>query len=69
MECLLEGLEPTGAVAPRKELAPELLGDLGRAGAQLAEVSERLEALAAASRTTATEIFGLGPVWRRPPSA
>ena len=60
---LLEEFEPVGAVAAaRKELAEELLGDLRRLDTQLAEVKERLAAVVAASRTTTTKIFGVGPV-------
>ena len=60
---LLEAFEPAGAVAAaRKELAEELLGDLRRLDAQLAEIKQRLAAVVAASRTTTTKIFGVGPV-------
>ena len=60
---LLEAFEPAGAVAAaRKELAEELLGDLRRLDAQLAELKERLAAVVAASGTTTTKIFGVGPV-------
>ena len=60
---LLEAFEPVGAVAAaRKELAEELLGDLRRLDSQLGEVKERLAAVVAASRTTTTKIFGVGPV-------
>jgi transposase len=60
---LLEAFEPLGAVATaRKELAEELLGDLVRLDAQLAELKERLGAVVAASGTTTTKIFGVGPV-------
>ena len=60
---LLEALEPAGAVATaRAELAEELLGDLRRLDGQLAELKERLAAVVAASGTTTTEVFGVGPV-------
>ena len=60
---LLEAFEPAGAVAAaRKELAEELLGDLRRLDIQLAELKERLAAVVAASGTTTTKIFGVGPV-------
>jgi transposase len=63
LERLLEALEPTGAVASaRKELAEELLADLRRLDAQLAEVKGRLGAVVAAPGTTTTKIFGVGPV-------
>ncbi len=60
---LLEAFEPAGAVAAaRKEIAEERLGDLRRLDAQLAEIKQRLAAVVAASRTTTTKIFGVGPV-------
>jgi transposase len=60
---LLEAFEPAGAIAAaRKELAEELLGDLRRLDTQLAELKERLAAVVAASGTTTTKIFGVGPV-------
>jgi transposase len=60
---VLEALEPAGAVAAaRKELAGELLGDLRRLDAELKELKERSAAVVAASRTTTTNIFGVGPV-------
>ncbi len=60
---LLEALEPVGAVAAaRKELAEELLGDLGRLDAQLKDLQERLADVVRASGTTTTKIFGVGPV-------
>ena len=60
---LLEALEPAGAVAAaRKEIAEERLDDLRRLDAQLKELRERLAAVVAASRTTTTEVFGVGPV-------
>jgi transposase len=63
VERLLEAFEPAGAVAAaRKELAEELLGDLRRFDGQLAELKERLAAVVAASGTTTTKIFGVGPV-------
>jgi transposase len=63
VERLLEAFEPAGAVAAaRKELAAELLGDLRQLDGQLAELNERLAAVVAASGTTTTKIFGVGPV-------
>ena len=60
---LLEALEPVGAVAAaRKEIAEERLDDLRRLDAQLKELRERLAAVVAASRTTTTKVFGVGPV-------
>lgn len=61
--CLLEAFEPTGAVAAaRKELAEDLLADLRHLDDQLAELKKRLAAVVAASGTTTTNIFGVGPV-------
>ena len=63
MARLLEAFGPAGAVAAaRKELAEELLGDLRRLDGQLAELKERLAAVVAASGTTTTKVFGVGPV-------
>ncbi len=63
MARLLEAFEPAGAIAAaRKELAEELLGDLARLDIQLAELKERLAAVVAASGTTTTKSFGVGPV-------
>lgn len=60
---LLDGIEPDGAVAAaRHELASDLLEDLRRVDAQLAESKKRLAAVVAASRTTTIEVFGVGPV-------
>jgi transposase len=63
VERLLEAFGPVGAVAgARKELAEELLEDLRRLDTQLKELKERLAAVVAASRTTTTKVFGVGPV-------
>jgi len=60
---LLDGVEPDSAVAAaRVELAHELLDDLRRVDAQLAESKKRLAAVVAASGTTTTNVFGVGPV-------
>ena len=60
---LLEAFVPVGAVAAaRKEIAEERLDDLRRLDAQLAELKQRLTAVVAASGTTTTKIFGVGPV-------
>ena len=60
---LLEALQPAGAVAAaRKELAEELLADLRRLDSQIGGLRERLAAVVAASGTTTTKIFGVGPV-------
>jgi transposase len=60
---LLEGIEPDGpVVAARVELATELVADLRRFDEQLADSKKRLAAVVAASGTTTTDIFGVGPV-------
>jgi transposase len=60
---LLEDIEPNGPVAAaRTELATELLTDLRHLDEQLANSKKRLAAVVAASKTTTTDIFGVGPV-------
>jgi transposase len=63
VDLLLQDIEPDGPVAAaRAELAAELLADLRRLDEQLADSKKRLAAVVAASRTTTTDIFGVGPV-------
>jgi transposase len=60
---LLEGLRPQGVAAiERHRQALELLEDLARIDDQLAESRRRIKAAVAASGTTLTEVFGVGPV-------
>jgi transposase len=60
---LLEGIRPAGAVAAaRCELAAEFLADLRRIDAQLREVKKKLTTAVAASGTTVTQLFGVGPI-------
>jgi transposase len=60
---LLEALTPSGAVqAARCELAAVLLEDLRRIDAQMRDAKGKLTVAVAASGTTVTEIFGVGPV-------
>jgi transposase len=60
---LLDEIEPRGAVAAaRHELAVELVADLGRLDTQLRETKKRIAAAVAASKTTTTELFGVGPI-------
>jgi transposase len=60
---LLDEVEPHGAVATaRHELALELVADLGRLDAQLRNTKKRIAAAVAASKTTTTELFGVGPI-------
>jgi transposase len=59
---LLAGVEPDSAIAAAQvELAEELLDDLRRLDRQLVESKKRLEQVVAASGTTVTAIFGVGP--------
>jgi transposase len=60
---LLEGIEPDGPVAEaRAELAGELVADLRHLDGQLADTRKRLAGIVAASKTTTTDVFGVGPV-------
>ena len=60
---LLDGIEPHGAVAAaRHQLAVELVDDLVRLNTQRREARRRIVAAVAASKTTVTEIFGVGPI-------
>lgn len=60
---VLDELEPDGAVAAaRYQLAAELVADLVRLDAQRRDVRRRIAAAVAASKTTVTEVFGVGPI-------
>jgi transposase len=60
---LLAGLHPRGAAAiERHLLALELIDDLTRVDEQLRASRRRIVAAVAASGTTLTELFGVGPV-------
>ena len=60
---VLEQVTPSGAIAQaRFELAAQFLDDLRNLDAQLRETKKKLAAAVRASRTTLTEIFGVGPV-------
>ena len=60
---LLEGLQPMGAAAlQRHHLAVELVADVVRIDEQLRASRRRIDAAVAASGTTLTDIFGVGPV-------
>jgi transposase len=60
---ILEQVTPAGAIArARHELATELLADMRHLDARRHEVSKKLAAAVKASRTTVTELFGVGPV-------
>jgi transposase len=60
---LLDAIEPAGAVAAaRHELAVELVADLVRLDAQRRDARRRITAAVTASKTTLTEVFGVGPI-------
>ena len=60
---LLEGLDPVGAVGrERHRLAFELLDDIARYDRQRKDSNARIRVAVAASGTSLTEIFGVGPV-------
>jgi len=60
---LLEQAAPAGAVGQaRREVAAELLADLRRLDAQMAESKKKLAAVVRASGTSVTSLFGVGPV-------
>jgi transposase len=60
---LLDELEPVGAVAAaRHELAVELVADLVRLDTQRRDARQRISAAVTASKTTLTELFGVGPI-------
>jgi transposase len=60
---LLEGLQPTGAAAAeRHAMALELVEDLVHIDVQARESRRRITAAVAASGTTLTDVFGVGPV-------
>lgn len=59
----LECVPPADAVSSaRVDLAEQLLDDLRRLDEQLRELKRRIADVVAASKTTTTEIFGVGPV-------
>jgi transposase len=60
---VLAAVAPAGAVAQaRCELAGQFLEDLRNLDAQLRQAKKKLAAAVRASRTTLTQIFGVGPV-------
>ena len=59
---LLQGIRPERVVAvQRKQLARELLADLRKVDKQLADIDRRLVEAVTASKTTLTEVVGIGP--------
>lgn len=60
---LLDGIEPQGAMeTARHELAVEFVEDLRRIDTQMRDTKKRVAAVVAASKTTTTELFGVGPI-------
>jgi transposase len=60
---LLDECEPAGAVAAaRHELAVELVADLVRLDTQRRDARRRITAAVTASKTSVTELFGVGPI-------
>jgi transposase len=60
---VLEQVTPSGAIAQaRFELAAQFIDDLRNLDAQLRQTKKKLAVAVRASRTTLTEIFGVGPV-------
>jgi transposase len=60
---ILRGIRPKGASARlRRRLASEVLRDVRTLDRKIAELNGRIEAEVEASRTTLTEIFGIGPI-------
>ncbi len=60
---ILESAAPSGTVAlARAELAAEFLADLRHLDTQLRDTRKKLAAAVRASRTTLTQVFGVGPV-------
>ena len=60
---IIEQAAPVGAVGQaRHDLAAELLADLRRSDAQMAESKKKLAAMVRASGTSVTGLFGVGPV-------
>jgi transposase len=60
---LLDELEPEGAVAgARHALACDLVTDVVRLDSQLRETKKRIAVAITASKTTVTDVFGVGPI-------
>jgi transposase len=60
---VLDAITPSGVITQaRCELAGQFPGDLRNLDAQLRETKKKLAAAVRASRTTITDIFGVGPV-------
>ena len=62
-EALLESARPATAVeAARVAMALEMVGDLRRLDGQLKDMKKRIADAVAASKTSLTELFGVGPI-------
>jgi transposase len=62
-QAVLDGVVPTSpAASARHAMALELLDDVRRLDAQLAESKRRIADAVAASKTSLTDVFGVGPV-------
>ena len=60
---LLDELEPAGAVAGAQHaVAVELVADLRHLDEQLRDTKARITAVVKASKTTVTDVFGVGPI-------
>jgi transposase len=60
---LLQGIRPDGVVAvQRKQLARELVAELRKIDKQLVDIDARVVEAVTASRTTLTDIVGIGPI-------
>jgi hypothetical protein len=60
---LLDSIDPRGAIeTARHELALELVDDLVRIDTQMRATKKRITAAVSASKTTVTDIFGVGPI-------
>jgi transposase len=60
---VLAGIRPTDAVGvERKRICSEIVSDVRRLDARIADVRARIVVAVAASKTTVTEVFGVGPV-------
>jgi len=61
--CRLRAIHPDSAVeAARKQMALELVADIRRLDRNIAEVKKRTTTAVAASGTTVTDIYGVGPI-------
>jgi transposase len=60
---VLERIEPTTPIElAKRDMALEILADVQRLDAQLKQSHRRIRTAVAASQTTVTELFGVGPV-------